>query len=169
MKTYCLATWKADVYREDALKTPECFAFFAIGTEAELIPWAGVLDLPIRSWLVRGTSCIGFDIVADSCVNFAKEVEAKRWELQRFGLTWEWSRDLIPGAPAESTDSTKQNTFDSEDEFLQSLIAPIDLRDSWEPMTHDLTHGIVHDTGHLPVPVLDGDRPAVPITIPRMH
>lgn len=173
MKSYALGTFDVDRWRYEGVKQATCWAFFVIGSKAEVIPWSTTLDLEINDWIVRGQFALGYDLVAETCVDFAKEVQAKRWELQRLGLTTEWSSDLIPGAPSAS--KTLQNAFETEEEFDQALIKPIDLKEHWTPPSELTPHTssssrhVQHFPGHVPVSLDGGDRPAVPIRIPEMH
>ena len=171
MKNYCLATWDVDGYRDEGVKRPLCWAFLSIGTEEELTPVGELLDLPMHPWLQRGKHALYLDVTILS-PNFRQEVLAKRWELEQLGMSWEWSADLIPGAPKESTDSTKQNTFATEEEFDRAMVRPIDIKDEWHAKAAKQTQPpTTYDTEprSLAVPDSDWDRPYVPPVIPAMH
>ena len=171
MKNYCLATWDVDAYREQGIKRPVCWAFMSIGTEEELIPVGDLLDLPLYPWMQRGMFALYLDVTPLS-PNYRQEVLGKRWELEQLGMTWEWSADLIVGAPRDSTDSTKQNTFATEEEFLQSMIRPIDIKDEWiEKAKKQTQPPVINDYQPRSVDLPDGDwsRPYVPPTIPSLH
>lgn len=154
MRNYSLATFNMDAWK-DGYMVPECWAFFSIGNQEEAIHMGRLLDLRPRPWIKKKEWAVGFDIVAATAHNFIAEVRAKRWELQQLGVTWHWSRDLIPEAPDESMEHAFMNTFATEEEFNQSLIAPIDIRNRLHdaaPITPIIHDPSANESGHLPLP-----------------
>ena len=135
MKSYLVATWCPDTWVSQYTKKFECFGFFCIGSLEEVSEVGRMLNLQPRPWIQNGQSVVCFDHVAGQGINDEREVKQWLHELEAHGITWTWSKDLIPGAPDESMpeEQAAMNTFASLDELLLALSAPIDMKAGWVP------------------------------------
>ena len=133
MRSYCLATFDPFKWKAEGVKEFASFAFLSIGYHQQMQVLGEKLDLEPRLYFSRDIWCVGWDLVAGQGPDDLKEIQMKLWELQQFGVRWQWSKDLIPGMPKESGEGMFMNTFDTFEEALRAVIKPIVSNPDWNP------------------------------------
>ena len=132
MRSFCLATFDVDRWKEEGVKEFSSFAFLSFGYRQQMEILGEKLDLPIRQWQQKDTWAVAWDHVAGQGIDDLKEIQMKLWELEQFKVGWTWTNDLLPGMPRESGEDMFMNTFDSYEEAISAIIKPIDMKDSWK-------------------------------------
>jgi hypothetical protein len=134
MRSYCLATFCPFRWKAEGVKEFSSFAFLSIGYHQQMEVLGEKLDLEPRQYFSRDVWCVGWDLVAGQGPDDHKEIQMKLWEVEQFGIRWQWSKDLIPGMPSESGDGVFMNTFDNLDEALAAVLKPIEpSTEHWKP------------------------------------
>ena len=134
MRSYCLATFCPDRWRNEGVKEFMSFAFLSIGYQQQMQVLGEKLDLEPQRYFGKDVWAVGWDVVTGQGLDDLKEIQMKLWELQQFDVRWQWSQDLIPGMPKESGQGMFMNTFSSLEETLRAINKPIDGKEHWNPL-----------------------------------
>jgi len=151
MRSFCLATFCPFRWKKEGVKEFASFGFISVGYRQQMEVLGEKLDLEPREYLSRGLWCVGWDLVSGQGPDDLKEIQMKLWELQQFGIRWEWSTDLIPGMPKESGADMFMNTFGTFKEAMQAVIKPIVTQPDWNPLQKmQRPDGTFRHGAHLP-------------------